>query len=47
MIKKKFLSADGNIVIINSKENVQINSDKVTMMDERDDCFFWKRFNKI
>ena len=28
--EKKFLSADGNIVIINSKENVQINSDKVT-----------------
>ncbi len=28
--EKKFLNADGNILIINSKENVQINSDKVT-----------------
>ncbi len=28
--EKKFLSADGNIIIINSKENIQINSDKVT-----------------
>ena len=28
--EKKFLNADGNILIINSRENVQINSDKVT-----------------